>query len=269
MLFSAVFCPYNSCQIYCHMLYYHYSLIDKIRRFVRAERLLMRRNIKPVLTVALLFLITIPVYADTCYKAFPQAQNYPYGIRPNNFTQEQMNQHCLDWFNKWKAKYLTQNNCNPGEWRVQRLETGNGQQNNCYGYATAPEENDTVSEGIGYGMIITVFMSSDKNNTKQYFDGLWAYYKARENGNGVMNWQYPYCTSGNGATDADEDAAFALLMADKQWGSAGAINYANEAKTLISNVLNHEISSTGQVYSRLAVLKAVPRLSPGLSLPTY
>ena len=34
-----------------------------------------------------------------------------------------------------------------------------------------------------------------------------------------------------GATDADEDIAFALVMADKQWGSAGTLNYLNLAKS--------------------------------------
>ena len=44
-----------------------------------------------------------------------------------------------------------------------------------------------------------------------------------------------------GATDADEDIAFALLMADKQWGSAGTLNYLNLAKTQINNIWLHEI----------------------------
>ena len=44
-----------------------------------------------------------------------------------------------------------------------------------------------------------------------------------------------------GATDADEDIAFALLMADKQWGSAGSLNYLNLAKAQINNIWLHEI----------------------------
>ena len=44
-----------------------------------------------------------------------------------------------------------------------------------------------------------------------------------------------------GATDADEDIAFALVMADKQWGSTGTLNYLNLAKTQINNVWKHEI----------------------------
>jgi hypothetical protein len=208
----------------------------------------MNQTLKNVLLCATLFLATASIsFADTCNLPFPQNVNYPYGTKPNNYTNAQMNQHCLDWFNLWKAKYITQNNCAAGEWRLQRTETGNGAQNGCYGYATAPQENDTVSEGIGYAMVIMAFMSSSTNNTKQYFDGLFTYYKDHEDGSGLMNWQEPYCTSGNAATDADEDAAWALIIADKQWGSAGAINYKAEATKLIAAILASEITASNEI----------------------
>lgn len=151
-----------------------------------------------------------------------------------------MNQHVQDWWNKWRVKYLTQTNCNAGEWRVQRTETGNTIHKGC-------PENDTVSEGIAYGMVVVVYMSSATNNTKQYFDGLWRYYSNRVNGNGLMNWQYPYCDSAGAATDADQDVVQALMMADKQWGSGGAINYRNEAIALAAKVLQHEITAGNDV----------------------
>ncbi len=175
------------------------------------------------------------VSADTCLKPFPQAVTYPYGIKPTNYTQAQMNQHVQDWWIKWRDKYLTQTNCGPGEWRVQRTETGNSIHKGC-------SENDTVSEGIAYGMIVCVYMSSATNNTKQYFDGLWRYYKNNSTG-GLMDWQKPYCDSAGAATDADQDAAKALMVADKQWGSGGAINYAQEASDLIGLVLGQEITN--------------------------
>ena len=46
------------------------------------------------------------------------------------------------------------------------------------------------------------------------------------------------------ATDADEDIAFALVMADKQWGSTGSLNYLNLAKTQINNIWLHEITDS-------------------------
>jgi hypothetical protein len=208
----------------------------------------MKRNLITLTLIIHFSLIIIhSVYADTCNFPFPQNATYPYGIKPNNFTNAQMDQHCLDWFNKWKAKYVTQNNCTGSEWRLQRVETGNGITNGCYGFATAPNENDTVSEGIGYGMVIMVFMSSSTNNTKVYFDGMYTYFKDHLDGAGLMNWQIPYCSSGGSATDADEDVAFALLAADKQWGSGGTINYKNEADTIIGRILSNEISAANDI----------------------
>jgi endo-1,4-beta-D-glucanase Y len=83
----------------------------------------------------------------------------------------------------------------------------------------------TVSEGIGYGMLIAVYM-----NDQTLFDGLWQYEQLPANldVNGLMNWSIgPDGTmnpdGSGGATDADEDMAFALAMADKQWGGQGSL----------------------------------------------
>ena len=101
----------------------------------------------------------------------------------------------------------------------------------------------TVSEGIGYAMIVAVFMGT--KDDQMLFDDLWRYSQAHLNVNsGLMNWAI---TSGGmtvgagGATDGDEDIAFALLMADKQWGSAGTLNYLDLAKKQINNIWLHEI----------------------------
>ena len=100
-----------------------------------------------------------------------------------------------------------------------------------------PENNnDTVSEGIGYGMLIGVYL-----NDKPMFDALWSYAKAHFDGNGLMNWNISSSggTAGSGsATDGDEDMAWALIMAGKQWNSA---TYTNDASTLIRNLKAHAL----------------------------
>src|ERR1022692_2629606 len=73
--------------------------------------------------------------------------------------------------------------------------------------------NDTVSEGIGYGMLIGVFM-----NDKPMFDTLWAFAKSKFDSKGLMTWCVPSgmtnsCSGSGSATDGDEDMAYALLMA--------------------------------------------------------
>jgi endo-1,4-beta-D-glucanase Y len=96
--------------------------------------------------------------------------------------------------------------------------------------------NDTVSEGIGYGMLIGVYM-----NDKSMFDAIWSYAKSHFDGNGLMNWNINSGggTAGSGsATDGDEDMAWALIMAGKQWNSA---TYTNDASTLIRNLKAHAL----------------------------
>jgi endo-1,4-beta-D-glucanase Y len=106
------------------------------------------------------------------------------------------------------------------------------------------ERNSTVSEGIAYGMLIAVYM-----NDQKLFDGLWKYEQQFLDEHGLMNWYIKADGSGIGnggggaATDADEDMAFALLMADKQWGGQGSLDktYLDYAKGQISNIWNNEI----------------------------
>jgi endo-1,4-beta-D-glucanase Y len=108
------------------------------------------------------------------------------------------------------------------------------------------EPNSTVSEGIAYGMLIAVYMGD-----QVLFDDLWNYEQQFLDGKtGLMHWNIKAdgsgpTSGGNGpATDADEDMAYALVMADKQW--AGAQNkvgksYLDLAKDTITKIWNNEI----------------------------
>jgi endo-1,4-beta-D-glucanase Y len=120
-------------------------------------------------------------------------------------------------YNLWKQSFVV---AAAGGFRVQRPEVN----------------NDTVSEGIAYGMIIAVYM-----NDQPLFDGLWTYWKSmQETADGpLMKWN---STGGTGtATDADEDAAFAMLQASKKWPSG---NYGGLALDLMHAVLAHDMSGT-------------------------
>jgi len=108
--------------------------------------------------------------------------------------------------------------------------------------------NDTVSEGIGYGMLAAVYIGD-----RPTFDGLWKYAKAEADsysGKVLMNWHIdasgtPIMTNGKepgSATDGDEDMAWALLMANKQWG---AQSYLDDAKTVIDAIYNYAIGVDG------------------------
>ena len=95
---------------------------------------------------------------------------------------------------------------------------------------------ETVSEGIAYGMLLASYAGD-----KTLFDGLWNYYKHYRNNRGLMHWKIAGCGSNlgvNGATDADLDAAMALIVANKQWPSS---SYHSHALTLITDIKDHEI----------------------------
>jgi len=105
----------------------------------------------------------------------------------------------------------------------------------------ANEEDTTVSEGIAYGMILAVTMDD-----QTVFDKLWKYSQKYLNGNGLMHWRISASgevTGSGAATDADEDMAWALALADVKWGGMGSLDapYLELAKTQIQRIWDHEV----------------------------
>jgi endo-1,4-beta-D-glucanase Y len=107
------------------------------------------------------------------------------------------------------------------------------------------EADNTVSEGIGYAMLMAVYFSDASTSYEDHFKKLWAYYNAHKNGNGFMHWKiqgFGSATQQNGATDAELDVALALAMARYQFGNT---QYENDAKALIAKIFQYEVSSGG------------------------
>ena len=99
------------------------------------------------------------------------------------------------------------------------------------------QNNATVSEGIGYGMLFAVM-----HDDKQTFDELYSYAKLYENENGFMNWKISKTgnvASPGGATDAEEDIAYALYLANLQWNKK---EYLSDAMVRIKNIQTYLIS---------------------------
>jgi endo-1,4-beta-D-glucanase Y len=164
---------------------------------------------------------------------FPQNRESSRCVYPTGY----LNADVMTAYAKWKTDTVTTAGAN-GFRRVQRTASDPVSM-----YTPAMS---TVSEGIAYGMLIAVYMGSRED--QMLFDDLWRYSQAhlnRTDGSGLMHWAIAAngtMVTGNGAaTDADEDIAFALVMADKQWGSAGSLNYLDLAKKQINNVWNREI----------------------------
>ena len=169
----------------------------------------------------------------TAGPTYPFPNNYPYS-HGTIYTGSEVQSKIQALYNTWKSKYYEENG---NEARVKFVSGGdNG--------------TTSVSEGIAYGMLITVYMDNATNNTQGMFDKLWKYYQNNSNSHGVMNWKVtgfthqvaaPVSGNSNGATDADLDAAQALLMAYKQWGKQ---TYLTDAQTLIQNLWTYEVEKS-------------------------
>ncbi len=187
-----------------------------------------------VLAAALLAGVAPTVQAAGENYPFPQSITYPHGIKPTNYTQAQMNTDLQSKYNQWRSLYLTTNGCAPGEMRVYCYPT--------YG------EGQTISEGQGYGLVLSVYMANGTNTGREDFDALYRYVQRyRLPDCGLMSWKI----SADGLTadtwsapDGDIDIAFALVMAHRQWGSDGAINYLAEAQAYIANLMTYAVNKT-------------------------
>jgi endo-1,4-beta-D-glucanase Y len=98
--------------------------------------------------------------------------------------------------------------------------------------------NSVVSEGIGYGMLLSV-----ANDDRPLFDKLWKFYTDHVDPRGLMNWSMSGCAApgnnnANAATDGDLDAAMALVQANARWGG-----YLTVAADLIGKIKMYETDS--------------------------
>ncbi len=101
-----------------------------------------------------------------------------------------------------------------------------------------------MSEGQGYGMLIVAYLAGSDPRAQEIFDGLWEF--ALDHPSSIdprlMDFEVPFDEApqpGNddSAFDGDADMAFALLLADRQWGSRGGrFDYRAEARRVIAGL---------------------------------
>ncbi|MCP3687594.1 MAG: chitosanase [Gammaproteobacteria bacterium] len=157
---------------------------------------------------------------------FPQNIDY-FGINPTNQTVTEQNTAVTDFYDYWESAYL----------RV--ADTG--------GYyvhgASTNGSGKGTSESHGYGMLLTVLMAGYDAGAQTKFDGLFDFFNNHRSSinSELMGWFVDTSESGSGsyssAADGDMDIAYALLLADRQWGSLGTIDYLAEATDMINNGL--------------------------------
>jgi len=184
---------------------------------------------------ALLFLIfSYTVSAQTNYilRPFPQHTKYfPGTIKSNNASQAQLDAQVLDFYIQWKKRFV---------------KTIPGKQQSYVSFENI-DNKQCVSEGQGYGMIITAFMAGKNDNAKEIYDNMFRYCRAHPTAKSRYLMAWAQSKTGKdldktSATDGDMDIAWSLLIADKQWGSNGAINYLQEARDMLADVMKYEIN---------------------------
>lgn len=155
-------------------------------------------------------------------------------------------------YDAWKTTYLV-DGCATDRTAVEYSAAANG---------------FTVSEAHGYGMIITALMAGYDAEAQTLFDGMVRYYDAHRSTtdltssghatNLFMSWrQNDQCENIQGetsATDGDVDIAYALLLADAQWGSTGAIDYRTRGLAIIDLLMDALIEGAAATTPKYLVI---------------
>jgi len=161
------------------------------------------------------------VFSDVCLlgqaRPFPQDVDYPYGYQASGISADTV----LAMYERWKGEFIRE--CN-GMYRVR----------------CSDDTNETRSEGMGYGMLLSAYFGD-----KGVFDSLFAFYKSKRtvNAYNLMAWQVTCddIKDPGSATDGDLDVAFALLVADDQWGG----DYLEEVDSIFSILKEHYFVTCG------------------------
>ncbi|HEX9050640.1 MAG TPA: glycosyl hydrolase family 8, partial [Anaeromyxobacter sp.] len=102
------------------------------------------------------------------------------------------------------------------------------------------EDGITTSEGQAYAMLRAVWA-----NDRPSFDAVWAW--TRENlqtrPDRLLAWRWKgRVLDANAATDADQDAALALVLAHRRWG---ARRYLDDALGILADIWDHDVVTAG------------------------
>ena len=178
--------------------------------------------------------LSIVAAASAQNKPFPQHVAYAAGIKPNNVSQSSMDGTVSSYWSAYASRYIKSAGGSPTRYYIAYNLEGQGDSG-----------ASTVSEAHGYGMVLCAYMGD-----KTHFDGMYHYYKDHpsQNNSWLMAWQqdtsFNDINGADSATDGDMDIAYSLLIADKQWGSAGSINYLHEATNMINAIMQSDVNQS-------------------------
>ncbi len=199
------------------------------------------RLLLPLVVLAAVAILILPVQAAApaapsaaTQFPFPQHRSYAKGtIRPNHRAQAQQDGDVRAAYNHWKPRYV-----------VKVAGGGAARYRIAFGIPGTPKHDVTVSEGQGYGMLIVALMARHDRKAQVIFDGLWRFVRDHPSviDKRLMSWRIPAAgEDSDSAFDGDADIGYALLLADAQWGSAGAVNYRAAARRVLAGIVESTI----------------------------
>jgi endo-1,4-beta-D-glucanase Y len=166
---------------------------------------------------------------------------YPAGVIRPTGAQATLDMSAATFYTKWKKDYVVTAGAN------------------CVGsFVRAPTTegvgNGAVSQIHGAGMIATVIFAGHDGAALTTYDNMLAFARKYRSGSSALLMSHAVNRTGTGTcavasngdteTDGDLHIALSLLMADKQWGSAGGTNYLEEAKKMIAEIKAREMNPT-------------------------
>jgi endo-1,4-beta-D-glucanase Y len=134
-------------------------------------------------------------------------------IRPA-VSRPQMHERLVTFYQDWKAAFV-RTGCTRDTYRIFSPD------------ATYPY----VAEAQGYGLVIAASMAPFDSQARRLFDGLLSHVLENPSSNNrdlmaaEMDQNCTKPAGGDSATDGDMDIAYALLLADRAWGSTGRYDY--------------------------------------------
>jgi endo-1,4-beta-D-glucanase Y len=157
---------------------------------------------------------------------------YAAGTIKPSAAQSTMDSATLAFYGKWKSRYLV-SACGSGS-----------------AISSPDADHPFVAEAQGYGLEIFALMAGADPDAQASFDSVLKFVLAHPSSitPGLLAAeQDSSCKSVNGsdsATDGDLAVAYGLLLADRQWGSAGTYNYKGLAVSRINAIKAGEINPT-------------------------
>ena len=215
---------------------------------------------KEIVSILLMTMVTVLLMMPGCTNVssasssapFPQHTAYKGTYLTPSVGQTKVDQQTEAFYSKWKKRYVRKD---PYYTKSTTRFVLYNQQHQMYKSAKNTVAV-TTSEAQGYGMIITATMAGYDDNAQAYFNSMYRYYKrfksSQNSGTYLMAWRQwdngkRIYASGNdlsSASDGDIDIAYALLLADRQWGSSGAYDYKAAALNIISDIYKYEVNKT-------------------------